>query len=328
MRDEGGYCLRAYLPALKGRGFTRNLMNNGKRTIEASSLRAFFDDQIDHLQKLVDNLSEHIHIKEQQAQEDRQIIESFVDASNSKMRAIDDYAVRLRGYVKALYNHILQVAEEIPPPIDLNLETLRTDPLVNALFVCSKDIDQLLKNDPDVNAYLRVHNKDKTPVIYAMLTANKHEKLTLGVGLLGDMLIRDLPQQVINFSSHKVHAPCTSNEELSTALKKFLFDRTVALVKQEMTSRMTSSPFKASDDFYESRIKSLANPNVYLNTLIEYIENPANLLSIEKNHLKLNKLGIKIDSDDDIQNTNEFDIYELTWGDSTQNVILQIFYSS
>jgi hypothetical protein len=301
-------------------------MNDNRRSHEASSLRTFFDDQIHHLQELVGSLSSHIRDEEQQTEEDRQIVEIFVDASNSKMRAVHGYSHKLRGHVRALYNHVLQVAEEIPPPVDLSLDALKTDPLVNALFVSSKDIDQLLKNDPDVDAYLRTHNKYQVPVLYALLTASKREKRTLGVGMLGEMLIRDVPQQAINFSSHKLHTPCASSTELSTALKKYLFGRVVALVKQEMTSRMTNQPFKSSDDSYEARVKSLANPDVYLNTLIEYLEIPANLLSIDKTHFKLSKLGIKLDSDDR-QCANEFDIHELTWSGNIRNVVLQIAHA-
>jgi hypothetical protein len=208
----------------------------------------------------------------------------------------------------------------------LNLDAFRTDPLVNALFVSSKDIDQLLKTDPDVAAYLRAHNEYQVPVLYALLTASQCEKRTLGMGKLGEMLIRDVPQQAVNFYSQKIHTPCASSAALSTALKKYLFGHLVALVKQEMTSRMTSPPFKPNGDSYESRVKSLANPDVYLNTLSEYLEPPANLLSVDRTHFKLSKLGIKLDSDDR-QCANEFDIHEVTWSGNTQKVVLQIAYT-
>lgn len=298
-------------------------MNDDRRSHEALSLRTFFDDQLHHLQKLVSSLSSHIHDEEQQTVEDRQIVENFVDASNSKMRAVHDYSHKLRGHVRALYNHVLQVADEIPPPVDLSMDAFRTDPLINALFVNSNDIDKLLNTDSDVDAYLRSHSKYQAPVLYALLTASKSEKRMLGVGMQGDMLIRDVPQQAVNFSSHKIHTPCASSLELGTALKEYLFGRVVALVKQEMTSRVFNQSFKSGDDSYESRVNSLANPDVYLNTLVEYLEAPANLLSIDKIHFKLSKLGIKLAADDR-QSANEFDIHELTWSNNARNVVLQV----
>ena len=173
-----------------------------------------------------------------------------------------------------------------------------------------------------MNPYLDAHSKNQLPVLYALLTASMSEKRMLGVGMLGNVLIRDVPQQAINFSSHKFHSPCESPAALNMALKKYLFAHVVALAKQEMMLRMTNQPFKPRDD-YESSVKSLANPEVYLNTLIQYLKVPANLLSIDRTHLKLSKLGIKLDGDVR-QRANEFDIHELIWSNNTRNVVLQI----
>ena len=298
-------------------------MNDDRRSHEVLSLRTFFDDQLEHLQNLVSSLSSHIHDMAPQTAEDRQIVESFVDASNSKIRAAHGYSHKLREHVWGLYNHVLQVANEIPPPVNLNLDAFGTDPLVNALFVNSNDIDKLFNTDPDMNVFLRTHSKYQVPVMYALLTATKNEKETLGIGMQGDMLIREVPQQAVNFASHKIHTPCASSAELSTALKKYLFDHVVTQLKQELMLRMNDQALKTGDDSYESRVRSLANPDVYLDTLIGCLENPAKLLSINKLHFKLSKLGIKLD-DDDRQNANEFDIHELTWSNNTRNVVLQV----
>ena len=295
-------------------------MTDDKRSHQASSLRTFFDEQLDYLQNLVGSLGS------QQTEEDRQIVESFVDASNSKMRAVYDYADKLREHVRGLYNHVLQVADQIPPPVLFNPDAFGADPLVNALFASNNDIDKLFNTDHDVNVFLRAHSKYQVPVMYALLTADKTEKRMLGIAMQGDMLIREVPQQAVNFSSHKIHAPCPGLSELSAALKEYLFSRVVALVKQDMTLRMTDQLFKLGDVSYESRVKSLANPDVYLDTLIEYLVVPAKLLSIDKTHFKLSKLGIKLDIDDR-QSANEFDIYELTWSNNTRNVVLQIAFT-
>ena len=139
-------------------------MNDDRRSHKAWSLSAFFNDSLLPLQKLVISLRNH----EQQVKEDINIVENFVDVVNSKMRAIHDYRYKLREPVLALYNHVLQVADEIPPPIDLNLEAFGMNPLVNALFVNNNDIDPLLKNNHDVNSYLDAHSKNQLPVLYAL----------------------------------------------------------------------------------------------------------------------------------------------------------------
>ncbi|MBS3955684.1 MAG: hypothetical protein KGZ88_22315 [Methylomicrobium sp.] len=301
-------------------------MNDARRTYEASNLRSFFDDQIHHLQGLVGNLSNQRKNARLQSNEEKQILENFIDTVNGKMRAVKDYSEKLEQSVCTLYQHILQVAAQIPQPIDLNPDTFRTDPLVNSLFVNTDDIDRLFETCPEVSAYLRDNSQQQVPVVYALLTACKSEKSKLGSGMVGDMLVREISQQAVNFSSHKLREPCAGVEELNSALKKYLFDSIVTLVKQEMSSRIAEQALNPGDNSFESRVKSLANPDVYLKTLLELLANPANLLRIEKTHYKLNKLGIKI-ADDDSQCANEFDIHELTWSNNTRNVILQIAYT-
>lgn len=300
------------------------VLSDDRRSDEASTLRAFFDEQLHYLQHLVSRLHTHIHDEQQQAEDDKKIVESFVDASNSKMRAVHGYSHKLRVHVRALYNHVLQIAAQIPPPVDLNLEAFESNPLVNALFVNSKDLDKLVQTDPEVAVYLRSHSKS---VLYALLTACKSEKRTLGVAMLGDMLIREVPQQAVNFSAHKIHILCASPAELNAALKMYLFGHAVALVKQEMRSRMPlqafNQAFNARDDSYELRVNSLANPDIYLAELIEYIKIPDQLLRIDKSHFRLSKLGIKLDSGD-TQSANEFVIHELIWSNNSKNVVLQV----
>jgi hypothetical protein len=302
-------------------------MNNDRRSHEALTLRVFFDNQLQYLQQLLDRVGSYFQDDKQQAKEDRQIVEHFVNAANSKIRAASDYADKLRIHVRALYTHVLQVADQIPPPVDLTPAAFATDPLLNALFVNSKDIEKLFNTDPDLNAYLRAHSKYDAPALYALLTAGKSEKRTLGIGMQGDLLMREVPQQVINFSAHKIHTPCASSDELRTALKEYLFNRIVTFIKQEMASRSADQSFKPAEVSYESRVNSLANPDVYLDTLIGYLKVPADLLSIEKIHFKLNKLGILLDSGDDSQSANEFDIHELTWSNNARNVLLQIVHT-
>lgn len=298
-------------------------MTDDKRSHEASTLRAFFDDQIQHLQDLVNNF---IHHEQPPIDEDQQIVDSFVDAANRKMRAVHGYAEKLRQVVRELYDHVLSVAQQIPPPIDLTRDAFAANQIVNAMFVNSDDIDRLFQRNPELESYLCAHDQYQMPIVYALLTACKSEKNTLGIGMLGELLVRDVPQQTVNFHAHKIHIPSTSSEELSAALRHYLFDRVVALVRQEMASRMTGQAFELGDKSYESRIRSLANPDVYLNTLIEHLKIPAKLLSIAKTHYRLSKLGIKLD-DGDRQCANEFDIHEITWSDGARNVVLQIAYT-
>lgn len=301
-------------------------MNDNQRSHEASSLRAFFDDQLQHLHVLVENMVGYAHHEQAAVDEDLQIVQSFVDAANNKVRAVNGFVEKLRIHVRALYDHVLAVSEAIPPPVSLSQSAFGTDPLVNALFVNTQEIERLFHCNPEIRDFLQAHDQSQVPKMYGLLTACKRENSILGVGMQGDMLVRDVPQKSVNFSAHKIHIPCACSTELSKALKRYLFNHVVTLIKQDISLRMADQVYDLGNRSYESRIKSLANPEVYLDTLIGHIENPAKLLSIDKKHYRLSKLGIKLEKGD-MQLANEFDIHELTWSDGSRNVMLQISYT-
>lgn len=301
-------------------------MTASKRSYEASGLRAFFDHQINHLETLFGDFMSRVGETEALSDEDKVLVENFVDAANNKMRVIDGYAIKLREYVRDIYAHVHQVADQIPPPIELSEKSFKENPLVNALFVNLDEIERVCKNQPDAARYLRSHNLLQVPIVYAALLADKHEKSTLGVGMLGNILVRDVPQQVVNFSAHKLHAFGENQEELIQEFKKYLFDNVVYLIKQQMALRISAEMLSKDANAYESRIKSLANPNVYLNAIIEYLRVPASLLSIEKAHFSLNKLGVKL-TDAEMEYANEFDVHEIVWSNQNRNVVLHVFYA-
>ena len=299
-------------------------MNDNRRAHEASGLRAFFNEQLQHLHGLLDHVM--VDDAESATDEELRVVENFVDTANNKMRAVQGYADKLRGHVGALFRHVLDVAAQIPPPLELNATALRTCPIVNALFVDQHDIDRLISANAEIDAYLRNHGAFQVPVLYALLTANKTEKSILGVGMLGDLLVRDVPQQTVNFHGHKLLMPSADSEQLGAAIKSYLFDHVVRLIRQEMAARRMAESVAPGEHSYRDRVNSLANPDIYLHSLLEHLENPEQLLRIEKNHLIVNKLGVKL-GNDDRQCRNEFDIHELTWSDGSRNVVLTVAYS-
>jgi hypothetical protein len=56
---------------------------------------------------------------------------------------------------------VLQIADQIPSPVDLNQDTFGSGPLINALFVNG---DKLFNTDLDVNVFLRTRSQYQAPV--------------------------------------------------------------------------------------------------------------------------------------------------------------------
>lgn len=294
-------------------------MNSERRSNHATGLREFFDDQLQYLQDLLNGQQQSSTVDTSSRD-----IEHFVDVANSKLRIVRGYADKLRSQVSALQQHVLTIVEQIPPVVELSHQAFVNDALVNALFAVANDIDRLLVIGSDVEGFCRRHLQASP--LYALMSARKAERNVFGVGLLGEMLVRDLPQQTVNFFGHTLHAPCADSDALYAALNTFLLDQVITLLKQDLTARSLAQTLKSNAHSYQACINSLANPDRYLEALLEAMQQPEKLLTVEICHYRLSKLGIKLESGDSDQYANDFKLPELQWSDGSRNVLLQVSY--
>jgi hypothetical protein len=296
-------------------------MKEDRRSEHASSLRHFFNEQVQHLHDLLSGQQPEVPAI---LDADQQVIEHVVDLANTRLRAVYGYTEKLRSHVSALYQHVLATAEQIPPPVELSHATFGSDALVNALFVAAADIDHLLPIGSEADVYWAQNRQLEQ--LYALLTAHKSEKSVLGVGMLGNMLVRDMPRQAVNFSAPQLHMPCANSDELAKALRNYLLDQVVGFLKQDMTAQTLAQAMEPGDHSYQGRINSLANPDKYLDALLNLMQVPGKLLAVDNYHFRLNKQGIKLDEGDDSLSANEFDIPEISWSNGSKNVLLQVVY--
>ena len=91
-----------------------------KRNTEASALREFFEEQIEHLQRLLDNRQQEKLRQKQQKAQLTQAIESLVEGTDSRLRVISSYQKMLRTSTGKLLNHIQNLVSVMPPPLAIN----------------------------------------------------------------------------------------------------------------------------------------------------------------------------------------------------------------
>lgn len=294
-------------------------MSDDRRSAHASPLRAFFNQQLDHLHGL---LSQHQSANEIAA-DDRELIEHFVDLANSRLRIINDYAGKLRGHVCCLHRHVMDLADTIPPAVELSRATFVEDAMINALFVNPGEIDRLLIQGSDLEHLWRQLGRPEQ--LYALLVVKKQHKFGFGVGMLGNLLVRDLPRETINFSGHKLLLASQDSEALQGSLRNYLLDSVIRLMKLHLAQLLMQQEYEA-DHSYRARLQSLANPEIYLQALIAALASPTALLAIEQCRIRVNKLGVMVDDKDSDQVVNEFIVPEVQWADGSRQVMLPVIY--
>lgn len=298
-------------------------MGTERRTAEGSLLRRFVDDQLDYLGSLFSQWDKERLNKKRQLQEEKKIIETVVEASDKRIRAVNGYTEKLRPTTRALYQHITQLADEFPVPIRLDAAAFSQEPTINALFVSQEDIVQLFQSDQNIRQFLNTQSPLYPKTFFGLLGSLRSEKTKLGMGMVGDIVVRDLVQETVSFSDHEIIAPCPTEEAVLSELKRYLFDLALVQLSNEMTQKKQADSTLSQRRNPQAQAESLNNPEVYITALTHQLDLAIKQLTLKQITMKVSKLGVKLEADDK-QASNEFDIYELYWKDHPHRIITPV----
>lgn len=162
-------------------------------------------------------------------------IERAVNRVEPHLKQIGAYPKVFRKPVGIALEYARNLAASVPGPVEINGTSYVQDPFVHSLFPSVAFIQEALCSSRAMRDY-----HDKHPVgreIYALMGMRRWEKNTLGMELLGEVLRRDVLQNVVYFTSHTVENPSTS-EELTRDLTAWsFFDRLTDLVAKRVAAR-------------------------------------------------------------------------------------------
>lgn len=136
----------------------------------------------------------------------RAAIERVVDGADPRLRAVPNYRRKLRDVVVHSLDYVAQQIAALPPALELSRRRFTLDPGVRALFVSPDHLRDVLSSCVDLkqNRSAAVSPPSATADLYAMLRMERIEKTALGMDLQGDMIRRDVPQTLVNFSEHRI----------------------------------------------------------------------------------------------------------------------------
>lgn len=138
------------------------------------------------------------------------MIEEIVDIADPKIRRTSHYQRTLRQPVLEAVSYFSDLTGRIPGPVRLSKESYGTEPVIQALFTKAEDVELLLNNSQDVDALRK--NGYRGDAI-GLLTMDKEEKTIFGYEKHGELIQRDVTQRTVNFTGHRIVAPCPELEQ-------------------------------------------------------------------------------------------------------------------
>ncbi len=252
-------------------------------------------------------------------------IETVIDGTDKRIRAIGSYKKRLRDTVRMTLDYIDAAVASIPEAIRVDKDSFSHNPAINAFFVNTDDIRNIFSTSRELQNFFKKAEHISYDEAYAILFVTQKEKTVLGKIIQDDMLVSEVKQTAVNFSEHEIVAVSDSEEGARQGLKEFIFNRVVEYVSAHMLHIRQQQQEQINKGHMEICINGVCNPEVYLDELINQLTTPGPLLTHKKVQLRLNKMGIQVDENSS-EIVNEFTAHEFQIGKQSPRIVTIVCY--
>jgi hypothetical protein len=166
----------------------------------------------------------------------RAAVEHVVDTIDPRLRAVPHYRRILSRPVERAVDYLTEHVNALPAPVPLDRNRYTADPRLRALFVGPRHLLETLSFSPAVRGYLQQTVGRPPTTLYAALHMERTEKSVLGMALVGDRVLRDVPQTAVNFHNHTVDLLSDNEPETRRLVQGRAFDRLIGVARQHLTS--------------------------------------------------------------------------------------------
>jgi len=269
----------------------------------------------------------------------QQAIERAVDKVEPRLKQAGGYPGRYRAAIGQALRYADQLAAAIPGPVELDREHFSRDPFVHALFGSHHPIQHTLCLSRAMQEYLRRPDAG-TGDIHALMGMRRNEKPSFGMETEGDVLRRDVAQQVVSFSDHTLSCITHSEAETRALVAWSIFDSLISHVASHVEGlRQEKSALDRRRDELMARIRGTTGENrapleQELGTLLaessdaaqrlnldrmpgyfeEQLRSPETLVKLEQQQRRLDGMGI-LRADEHASNSNLIDFTDLVGQD-------------
>ena len=258
-------------------------------------------------------------------------IDRILAETKTKVHLVRNYRRHLKIPVQHAADMISRMITQIPGPVDIDSAAWDKEPVLRAIF---SDPEDFLAWYNSCESLKKAFKMIPSGGVFGLLVADYQEKSRFGVGMQGDIVRRDVKQQVVDFRDPRILVPesdlTLARKELQHRMLAMLFARELNEIadlkslKEELENQQSLLEFKlggrevleselapgesgAESDEAEKvlceidhEIKDIGQdvdtPESHLRHVVQALNNIRQYLKIENFTLRLNRMGIKVDA--------------------------------
>jgi uncharacterized coiled-coil protein SlyX len=206
-------------------------------------------------------------------------IERAVAITDARLSALSGYQKKLRPAVIRAIDHVVDLVDALPPPIDVATAGYGADHRLIAFFASGEHMRQVINADRDL-ADFAVNQAGAAEQIFALLLMEKREKTVFGMDLEGEVLKREVAQVTVNFAGHRLVDPATQEGETRRLLKRRAFDHLLTLALGRIAAaREERTDLQRQHVLLRNKLKSLESGHWSFGA--SHDDNPGDRASLE-----------------------------------------------
>jgi hypothetical protein len=167
----------------------------------------------------------------------RAAVERVVDGVDPRLRAVSGYQRTLRRPVEHALHYLAECVKVLPPAIAFDHSRSSLDPRLGALFVDPDHLLEILSINLDVRDYLRRGSGPPPAELFVALRMERTERTVLGMSVVDDHLMRDIPQTTVSFHNYRVAFPAAAESETRRQVLERAFDYLIEVTRHRLASK-------------------------------------------------------------------------------------------
>lgn len=186
-----------------------------------------------------------------QKKDENKVIDEIVHHIEPKIARVRGYRDRLREPVKRCHQHAQSLVAAIVGPIPLGSSEYHSAPVVYASFAGRERLEEFLTISAK---QIEEFCSDKGE-LFGLMTMTREEKTTYGRKMEGNLIVGDVPMQVLNFTEHRIVGAAGSLDATRLRLERQALEVLAESARQELKERRT---LVAELRDQQSRLKAMA----------------------------------------------------------------------
>jgi hypothetical protein len=162
-------------------------------------------------------------------------IERAISGVEPLLKQTRRYPKAYRKSVRTALEYAHSLAFSLPGPVAVNLESYAQDSYVRAIFPTMDFVSEAFQASRAIQDYL--HGNPSADEAFALMGMRRFEKTMLGMEISGQVIQREVPQNVVYFTSHTIVDPAPSEQQARDRVALGFFNNLVGKVAKRVASR-------------------------------------------------------------------------------------------